>query len=568
MTKMTQRILIQVILPLKLDWEPFYWAEESLERGDRIGVTFSNRKYVAVVDKVDVTTGLDCGKIRSVDDYSPGLPPISERELDFWRFVADYYLCTIGEVYLAAYPHTKIRSEQVAARAVENAARRRQIELEALEKRLERLQERLSAKEALIQSRLSGGRAKSEAVTQRLQEERMRIADEFAVMEERVAKAREAVEAGEAGEDIPALQNSCNTPSKPLLLSAADRVPEYKKAIAQTLGEGRDVLVLTPDNLNCKKLECGLREEFPELMTVNSTISQVRRRKVSDAVRQGGGNVVLGTRLAVFLPFRDLGLIIVDNEQDPYFKQTDIAPRYNARDCAMKLALIHGARVMLGSSAPSLETVLNARSGKYATMAADGQSCASVEIVDLIAERGKRGVKGYYSYKLIEAVRSVTGRVVLIRGWERPEELLQQTAELFPGREVEIMRYPEAREAELESADLVAVLQADALVDNDDFRADERGAQIIAQLASRCRRLVVQTAVAARFDGSRSIDDLLKERKDFGFPPYTRLVEYRLRSDATPVGRFFLKRDASLSEMKRRIAADVPEGSYIDVDPI
>lgn len=561
---MQDRKLIQVILPLKLEWEPYYWACGEICRGQRVSVYFSGRRYVAVVDVTDASTDLDPSRIMDVGSYDTGLPPISEKELDFWHFISEYYLCTIGEVYLAAYPHTKIRSEEVAAKAASDAQRRREASREALGKRVEKLITKLEAKDALIASRLSGGRAKSEAITERLRAERGRMADEIAVLLEKIA----ALDEKPAENNGPqAAIEGAHSPARPVLLISSDRNDFYSKAIAGTLAKGRSALVLTPDTLDCRRLEGSLKENFPELMTVNSGVTPVRRRKISDAVRDGGASVILGTRLSVFLPFGDLGLIIIDNEQDPFYKQSDTAPRYNARDCALMLAQIHGADVVLGTSAPSLESILNTRSGKFSLRRENGGPACLPEIIDLGAEKAKHGVRGIFSYKLMDAVRAAEGKVIMIRGWERPDELVQQASEFFPGKEIEILRYQEAREADLGAAAMVAVLQADALVDKDDFRADERGAQIVAQLASRCRALYVQTAVAARFDGTRSTEDLLKERRDFGFPPYTRMVEYRLKGDGATAERFFLRRDASLSVRKRQIAQGLPEGAYIDVDP-
>ena len=85
----------------------------------------------------------------------------------------------------------------------------------------------------------------------------------------------------------------------------------------------------------------------------------------------GEYGVLLGARSAVFLPFRDLGLVIVDEEHEQSYKQADPAPRYQARDAAVILAEIHSAKVLLGSATPSLESYFNARSGKYGLVELD-----------------------------------------------------------------------------------------------------------------------------------------------------------------------------------------------------
>ena len=115
---------IQVLLPLRLKWEPFYsYSEEqlpgSLAVGDRVRVEFGGKEYVAVVTVVDVeeeagTVGYD--RIKPIIGLAEGLDAISKEEINLWRMVAEYYLCTPGEVYKAAYPAGKVEEEEVKAR--------------------------------------------------------------------------------------------------------------------------------------------------------------------------------------------------------------------------------------------------------------------------------------------------------------------------------------------------------------------------------------------------------------------------------------------------------------------
>ena len=276
--------------------------------------------------------------------------------------------------------------------------------------------------------------------------------------------------------------------------------------------------------------------------------------------------LVLGTRSALFLPFRDLALVIIDEEQDPAYKQTEPAPRYHGRDAAVALAGIHGARVLLGSAVPSLETLLNVRLGKYTLQ--QTPLPAAAEIIDLPAERRKNGLVGTFSRKLIAAIRETEGQVVLLRGWEKPDLLREETDALFPGREFRVMTLTALSREGAADAALLAVLQADALVSRDDFRADERAAQIVGVLCQFAPRVIVQTAVPARFDASRSTDDLLAERRQFGFPPYTRLVELRRQGSGEVLERHFLPRDRSLAARKAQLLDGLQDGCYLDVDPL
>ena len=127
---------IKVILPLKLAWEPCYRISEEVRRGDRVVVRFSGRRYTAVVSETDAVPEVDESRILPVETAERHLEPIGEKELELWRFMADYYLCSIGEVYKMAYPATKTAGETVKARAEE---RRELLEARTAELYLKRI---------------------------------------------------------------------------------------------------------------------------------------------------------------------------------------------------------------------------------------------------------------------------------------------------------------------------------------------------------------------------------------------------------------------------------------------
>ena len=552
-----------MILPLRLGWEPCYWAPDNVSVGDRVLVSFAHRQYVAVVHRVGVEADFDLSKVQPVTGTDAGLPAITPRELELWEFISSYYLCSIGEVYYAAYPLNKVNSEKVAARAAEAASRRISQETAAYRRRLDRLDERVRAKAAALAARKASPRA-SVDVTARLEQELSALEQQ----RDDLLKRMSSLAQKDCPETAPKASPAPSKASKPVLLQSPSRIQTYKDAIRETLFEGRQVLVLTPDILYCRSISASLAGDFPQLQVFTSKDTPTARRRIAEKVRDGSAEVVVGTRSALFLPFHDLGLVVVDEEQDTFYKQAEPAPRYHGRDCAVKLAAIHGARVILGSSWPSLETLLNARCGRYGVLEGSCPVPCGAAVIDIAAEKRKNGVSGVFTYKLIEAVRRTPGKVVLIRGWERPEELSAHIAELFPEKDITVMRYLQARDADLLDAGLVGIIQADALVDGTDFRADEKAAQLVAQLSSRCRLLVVQTDVASRFDGTRTIGDLLDERRDFGFPPFTRLVELRQRGSGAVLQRFFLKKDASLAARKEQIAAKAGKDEYVDVDPL
>ena len=131
---MAEKRYIQVILPLRLGWEPFYALPNgiSVQVGDRVKVLFARKPYLAVVSRTDTQPSIDNRKVFTIQSVESDLPRVSEQEIAFWRQVADYYLCSIGEVYKLAYP---------AARAEEMKATANQARQDRLEDRIARLEE-------------------------------------------------------------------------------------------------------------------------------------------------------------------------------------------------------------------------------------------------------------------------------------------------------------------------------------------------------------------------------------------------------------------------------------------
>lgn len=560
---------VKVILPLRLPWIPFYRTSAPLRRGTKVRVVCSGKEYIGVVWQCDVQPQVDSSKVLDVLEVMDDLPPVSEAELQLWEFVADYYMCTLGEVFKTAYSSGKINSERSAAASLALKEERERLTLEKMSLTLSSRREKLLSRLARIEADLE--KPHNERVRARLESQKESVLADVYSAEEAIAALK--LKKRQFSEDTvrrhrhgsAAVQSSGRT-EKPLLLVGTGRIPRYLELVRSTLSEGLDVLLLTADIIFSNRLESVLRGEFPDLMVVNSRQTLPSRRKCADLLRNSSGNLVLGTRSAIFMPFTKLGLVIIDEEQDPSYKQEDPAPRYNGRDCALKLAQIHGARVVLGSACPSLESIHNCDTAKYVCENLGG-TLAPVELIDVSAERRKRGMIGNFSRKLIAAISSTPGRVTLIRGWEKPLELEREVNDLFPTRDIRVLTLKEAKSEGLADDALVAILQADALVHSDDFRADERAIQIVVSLACSCRRLVVQTAVPERFDGSRSSSSLMEERRQFSFPPFTRLVQVRDHASGAVLRQHFLGKSASLQSEKRAIQDSIGANEVIDVDP-
>lgn len=566
---MEQDRFIQVILPLRIEWEPFYLVPEGMDLnpGDRVRVEFAGKQYSGVVSAVDVNPPEDLvPRILYIIGRERQLPAVFPQEIRFWRALADYYLCTLGEVYKAASHRDLIPKN-----------------------------ERKQSDSAPHPVSLS------------------------AIQEEAAQQARVAFAQGKT-----ALLHG---------VTGAGKTEIYLQLAREALDRGESVLMLVPEIALSRQLEDRIEVAFPHLLVYHSAQTSARKAQVAQAVRSKDGYIVLGTRSALFLPHHHLGLIIVDEEHDASYKQDSPAPRYHARESAIMLAQVHGAHVVLGSATPSLESIYNAENGKFIKIDLKQRfhsgDEARVMIVDTVAERRKKGMAGHLSLKLLAEISRTLdegGQVVLLRSRRSYAPAVQCTecgdiphcphcnvslslhmnpqrlichycghSEAYTGvcskcggslqplgagtqrieEELQAI-YPQARIARLDSdatvseaatirafakgqidiligtqvvtkgfdfanLALVAVIQADNILGQQDFRADERAIQLLEQFRGRSGRrgtpglFVIQTREPHHPVFSRlgeSVDNtrqMLEERHLFGYPPYTRLIHLTLK---------------------------------------
>ena len=156
---MPGKAFIQVILPLRLEWEPCYVLPEGLlaKVGSRVRVRFAGQEYVGAVSAVNVTPEVDESRILPIQGIAEDLPEVRPEEIRLWKAVSEYYLCSVGEVYKAAYPALKIGQEEVEARGRERLETRLERLQEKLEKaRKDETRERYKAEIEAVQARLQG----------------------------------------------------------------------------------------------------------------------------------------------------------------------------------------------------------------------------------------------------------------------------------------------------------------------------------------------------------------------------------------------------------------------------
>ena len=194
-------------------------------------------------------------------------------------------------------------------------------------------------------------------------------------------------------------------------VTSSGKTEIYIKLIEEYIKEEKQILYLLPEIALTTQLVARLRDYFGNKVAVyHSKYSNNERVEVWQQVleRSPKAQIVIGARSALFLPFSNLGLVIVDEEHEQTFKQVDPAPRYHARDASIVLANSHKAKVLLGSATPSIETYYNAQSGKYGLVEIfkryGNVRMPEIELVDLKDKYFRKKMSGHFSDTLIENI--------------------------------------------------------------------------------------------------------------------------------------------------------------------
>jgi primosomal protein N' (replication factor Y) len=436
---------------------------------------------------------------------------------------------------------------------------------------------------------------------------------------------------------------------RPVLLhgvTSSGKTELYIKLIQETLDEGKQVLYLLPEIALTAQIINRLKRFFGDKLGVyHSRYGTNERVEVWQQVRDFAHNkgsqrqIIIGSRSAVFLPYSDIGLIIVDEEHDSSFKQMDPAPRYHARDAAIVLATLHHAKILLGSATPSYESYFNAQNGRYRlvelTERYGGVEMPEIILSDMRVERKRKTLKADFGSVLLDAVKDtleadhqailfqnrrgfslriecddchhvpqcINCDVSLIYhkaqnvmrchycgyttsvpsecpqchstnikmhgfGTEKVEEDLktllpeakvarldldttrsrndyQRILEAFQDKETDILVGTQmvTKGLDFDSVKVVGILNADNMLSFPDFRAHERSFQLMSQVAGRAGRKGGQGKVIIQtYEPSHPVlQDVLRNdflglyqkqmitRRQFGYPPFYRIVMIRLK---------------------------------------
>jgi primosomal protein N' (replication factor Y) len=192
-------------------------------------------------------------------------------------------------------------------------------------------------------------------------------------------------------------------------VTASGKTQLYIKLIEQAIAAGGQALFLLPEIALTTQIVERIKKYFGDAIGVyHSKFNDFERVEIWNKVLNGQYKIILGARSAIFLPFQDLNFVVVDEEHESSYKQHDPAPRYQARDSAVYLALLHGAKILLGSATPSIESYYNAITGKYGLVTlADrfsGVELPAHQVISLAEEVKRKKMVSYFSSVLIDDI--------------------------------------------------------------------------------------------------------------------------------------------------------------------
>ena len=623
--------------------------------GDAVAVQFGKSAvYTGVVWRLHDTPPAK-GTAKPILKVLYDKPLLSELQMRFWEWIADYYLCSVGEVMRVALPSI-IKAKARCEDEFEPYLPKREITValvadafteEVREKMMRRAPKRY---EALCAIEQAGGVLSRHAVDldsvalkALVKSGLIEMGERDYVLDSEWSKTLLPKLSPAQTKALDELQKGLSDKRVALLhgVTSSGKTEIYTHLIEERLSQGEDVLFLVPEISLTTQLVERMRGLFGESVTVyHSKLTPQQRTKLyTDMLSSEGGNFVVGARSALFLPYKKLGLVVVDEEHDSSYKQTEPNPRYNGRDAAVVLASLHGAKCVMGSATPSLESYANTLSGKYA-YAKLSERYGGVEMPDIIISDTVRNVKRnerklHFNKELLDGIAERLEnheQVILFQnrrgyspymecpscGWSarcphcnvtlsahqqkgrmichycgynepierycpncksgelRPmgfgtERVEEAITELFPDakvlrldgdtatsssaynriigafarHEADILVGTQIVSKGLDFADvtLIGILNGDNLLASPDFRAEERAWQLLMQVAGRAGRrdkrgeVIIQTAepehsvYAMVGDYERVATKLLAERKQFGYPPFVRIVKITMRTN-------------------------------------
>ena len=661
--------------------------------GCRVLVPLGKKSIIGIIYRKHEGELPENVKVRDVLQIIDDTPIVTSQQLQLWDWLSSYYMCTLGEVMAAALPSEIIDDNYSAATTQYIQLAPAYLAKEAQEQLLGELK-RAKKQEQLVRDFLR--LAQNYQVERRVLLEQSGVSgailrtliDKGIFLEEEHPISRLRQYRGETqlphnldnqqSRAIAEIRKSWQEKNVTLLhgVTSSGKTEVYIHLIEEVLKQGKQVLYLVPEIALTTQLTDRLQAVFGDKLVVyHSKFSNAERVEIYNQVQYSStvvqhssklssekktilnnferealnyaeqvdtpktrGRLILGARSAIFLPFNNLGLIIVDEEHEPSYKQQDPAPRYHARSAAIMMAQWYGAKVLLGTATPSIESYHNALNGKYGlvemTERFQGLQLPHITLIDLQRQYHRKEMYGHFADPLVDRIREelAKGKQVILfqnrRGYapflqcpscgEVPkcpncdvsmtyhkanhtlvchccghsatapnhcpkcnteyrtqgfgtERLEEEIHGLFPAARVLRMDLDSTRKKDayqtiidqfakhevdiligtqmvtkglhFNDVSLVAVLQADSLLNQPNFRSYEQAFQMLEQVSGRAGRTGSQGEVMIQtFDPKNSLyqhliehdyqglfAEQIAERKAFGFPPYHRMIMLTLK---------------------------------------
>ncbi len=649
-----------VILPLPLPGLFTYAVptemQPSIGVGYRVTVPFGSRKhYTAIVTRIHRERPENI-KIKEIHSLIDSHAVVNDQQLRLWEWISFYYLSPLGDVYKAALPpsmkprdlqqtytpktenYIQIDPEMETAYADRQLGRAKK--QQAL---LAEIRDYLTTKNAdrIGKKELSGFSTYSASALKGLLQKKMLIdvRIETSRLESDIAPIRAPYTLNEHQNTAFLDINDCFRHKQTCLLhgvTSSGKTEIYIHLITQFLAEGKQTLYLLPEIALTGQLTERLQAVFGSRLGIyHSRINDQERAEIwQKMLSPHPYDIIIGVRSSLFLPFHQLGLVIVDEEHESSYKQQDPAPRYHARDTAVMLAHFFEAKTLLGSATPSIESYYNAQTGKYGlvtlTERFNGSMMPEIRIENTRELRRRKKMKSLLSPLLIELIDQSlkeNKQAILFRNrrgyaplivckqceWtpkctrcdvtltyhkktnrlichycnsiysvpkicpschqesletigQGTEQLEEEVSRLFPDTVVARMDQDSTRGKDrseqiihdfqqqkiqilvgtqmlskgldFDHVKVVGIISADSLLNHPDFRAHERGFQLMTQAAGRAgRKQTPGTVIIQSTDPGNPIYSFvtgnnyaaffqtqLAERKLFHYPPFYRLI--------------------------------------------
>ena len=440
-------LYVEVILPLPLEGTFTYSVPDTLAPKVRMGVRVvvplgRSKTYTAMaVSMHNDKPEFDTRDILQVVDDNPVLP---ERQLRLWQWISTYYMCALGDVFKAALP-AGLKAEDgyrpKTVRCVTLPANLRtehslHIAMTALTRALKQQQTFCKYLELSHWDQING-ETPPEHIQEVACDELQNAANASdAILRQLTSRRflevyyREVGRIGGGGEYSPeniqplseAQQDAMNKIGVQFMgknvvllhgVTSSGKTEIYIHLIQKAIEEGRQVLYLLPEIALTVQMTRRLQRVFGSRLGIyHSRYSDAERVEIwKKQLSDNPYDVILGARSAVFLPFSRLGLVIVDEEHETSFKQQDPAPRYHARSAAIMLARMYdGAKVLLGTATPSMESYNNALTGKYGYVSLTTRykdvALPDIHVVDIKDLYRRKMMRGPFSPELLDAMRA------------------------------------------------------------------------------------------------------------------------------------------------------------------